>query len=140
MPEEPPPPSPETQPPGVGQRAGTGLAGESTRSMSAGGTPGNASPSALPGPALPISEIIGDFARGLQYGWQNAQLVHRDIKPGNIFLSHEGTVKLGDLGLAKLLDSSTTGLTQTGTMMGTPHYISPEQARGDREIDFRADI
>lgn len=85
--------------------------------------------------------IIADVARGLQFGWQSAHLVHRDIKPGNIFLATDGAVKLGDLGLAKsVLGATTTGLTQTGTMMGTPYYISPEQARGDKELDFRADI
>jgi hypothetical protein len=91
-------------------------------------------------PAPEALRIIADVARGLQYGWQSAHLVHRDIKPGNIFLAADGVVKLGDLGLAKSVLGNTTGLTQTGTMMGTPHYISPEQARGDREIDFRADI
>ena len=49
-------------------------------------------------------------------------------------------MKVGDLGLAKSLDGETTGLTQSGMMMGTPHYISPEQARADKAIDFRADI
>lgn len=79
-------------------------------------------------------------ARGLQCGWQTTQLIHRDIKPGNIYLATNGDVKLGDLGLAKSTLGNTTGLTQTGTMMGTPHYISPEQARADKNLDFRADI
>ncbi len=84
--------------------------------------------------------ICADVARALEHGWQRAQLIHRDIKPGNIFLSVQGDVKVGDLGLAKTTGGDTTGLTQTGTAMGTPHYISPEQAKGDRDIDFRADI
>ena len=84
--------------------------------------------------------ICVEVARGLEHGWQRAQLVHRDIKPGNIFLAAGGVVKVGDLGLAKLLDSQSTGLTQSGTMMGTPHYMSPEQGRGERAMDFRADI
>ena len=84
--------------------------------------------------------ITREVARGLEHAWRSAQLIHRDIKPANIFLAASGAVKLGDLGLAKSLESQTTGLTQTGTMMGTPHYLSPEQARGEREIDFRADI
>ncbi len=91
-------------------------------------------------PAAEALRITLDVARALEHGWQRAQLIHRDIKPGNIFLSEHGEVKLGDLGLAKSLGGETTGLTQTGSMMGTPHYISPEQARGDKDMDFRADI
>jgi serine/threonine protein kinase len=93
-----------------------------------------------PLPANEALRIIGDAARALEYGWQRAQLIHREIKPGNIFLSQSGDVKVGDLGLAKSLGGDTTGLTQTGTAMGTPHYISPEQARGDKDLDYRADI
>jgi Protein kinase domain/Sulfatase-modifying factor enzyme 1 len=91
-------------------------------------------------PPLEALRIVLDVARALEFGWRTAQLIHRDIKPGNIFLSIHGEVKLGDLGLAKIIGGETTGLTHTGTAMGTPHYISPEQARGDRDIDFRADI
>jgi serine/threonine protein kinase len=91
-------------------------------------------------PAPEALRICADVARGLEHAWQTAHLIHRDIKPANIFLSANGEVKIGDLGLAKSILGNTTGLTQTGTMMGTPHYISPEQARADREIDFRADI
>jgi formylglycine-generating enzyme required for sulfatase activity/serine/threonine protein kinase len=91
-------------------------------------------------PPLEALRIILDVAHALECGWGAAQLIHRDIKPGNIFLSINGEVKLGDLGLAKIVGAETTGLTQTGAAMGTPHYISPEQARGDRDLDFRADI
>ena len=92
---------------------------------------------------LSISEalhICADVARGLEYGWEKAHLVHRDIKPGNIFLSHDGAVKVGDLGLAKSMSGVTSGLTQTGTSLGTALYMSPEQVRGDRTFDFRSDI
>lgn len=81
-----------------------------------------------------------DVARGLQCGWDRAQLIHRDIKPSNIYLSEKGEVKLGDLGIAKSLAENTTGLTQTGAAIGTALYMSPEQARGEKSIDFRADI
>jgi serine/threonine protein kinase len=84
--------------------------------------------------------ICTEVARGLECGWERAHLIHRDIKPSNIYLSHGGEVKLGDLGLAKSLLSNTTGLTHTGTAMGTPHYMSPEQARGEKNLDHRADI
>ncbi len=79
-------------------------------------------------------------AQALQYGWNKARIIHRDIKPDNVFLSKTGEVKVGDLGLAKTVGGVTTSLTQTGMMMGSPHYISPEQARGESDIDFRADI
>jgi formylglycine-generating enzyme required for sulfatase activity len=80
------------------------------------------------------------IAQALQYAWNKAKIIHRDIKPANVFLSTAGEVKVGDLGLAKSVGQTGGDLTQTGTAMGSPHYISPEQARGVREVDFRADI
>jgi len=79
-------------------------------------------------------------AEALQYAWNKAKLVHRDIKPDNILISNDGDVKVADLGLAKTLQSGSTNFTQTGTVMGSPHYISPEQGRGDKDVDFRSDI
>ena len=66
-------------------------------------------------------------------------LIHRDIKPDNLMLTSKGEVKLVDLGIAKRVDED-QNLTQTGQAVGTPHYISPEQIRGLRDIDARADI
>jgi len=66
-------------------------------------------------------------------------LIHRDIKPDNLMLTSRGEVKLVDLGIAKRLDED-QAITQTGHSMGTPHYISPEQIRGQKDIDARADI
>jgi eukaryotic-like serine/threonine-protein kinase len=66
-------------------------------------------------------------------------LVHRDIKPDNLMLTKKGEVKLVDLGIAKRVDEDQS-LTATGQAVGTPHYISPEQIRGLRDIDARADI
>jgi serine/threonine-protein kinase len=69
-------------------------------------------------------------------------IVHRDIKPENVFMVSEGgnvTMKVLDFGISKLDGAAGTNLTKTGMVMGTPGYIAPEQARGDR-VDFRADI
>jgi serine/threonine-protein kinase len=66
-------------------------------------------------------------------------LVHRDIKPENVILTNAGEVKLVDLGIAKRMDEDKS-MTQTGTAIGTPDYIAPEQILGQRGIDGRADI
>src|SRR5450432_3921210 len=66
-------------------------------------------------------------------------IVHRDVKPENVFLAGpSATVKVLDFGISKVAETS-DGLTKTGTVMGTPDYMAPEQARGDR-VDARADI
>jgi tRNA A-37 threonylcarbamoyl transferase component Bud32 len=83
-------------------------------------------------------ELLAQCADGLQ-ALHEAGLVHRDIKPHNIFLDARGRPKLGDFGLARLADGADR-LTMTGTGMGTPAYMSPEQANGDPGIDIRADI
>ncbi len=67
-------------------------------------------------------------------------LIHRDIKPENVILTKQGDVKLADLGLARLTDDEKWGLSEAGMAIGTPYYISPEQVRGEINIDIRADI
>lgn len=67
-------------------------------------------------------------------------LIHRDIKPKNILLTKQGTAKLTDLGLARAVDDKQAAESEAGKAYGTPYYISPEQIRGDVDIDFRADI
>jgi serine/threonine protein kinase len=70
-------------------------------------------------------------AEGLAYAHENA-VVHRDIKPHNILLTPDGKTLLTDFGLAKMLDQEGEALTRTGDLVGTPSYMSPEQARGNR--------
>ena len=83
-------------------------------------------------------QIIRHACRALSIAHADG-IVHRDIKPDNLMLTSRGDVKLVDLGIAKRLDEDVS-LTQTGQAIGTPHYISPEQIRGQRDIDSRADI
>ncbi|MBI3725069.1 protein kinase [bacterium] len=83
-------------------------------------------------------KIIREIADALRYSSEKG-LIHRDVKPDNILLTKDGTPKLADLGLAKL-QGDTAGLTQAGIVMGTPHYMAPEQALGERDLDVRADL
>jgi serine/threonine protein kinase len=93
---------------------------------------------------LPVGlacECVRQAAEGLQHAFER-ELVHRDIKPGNLFLTREGIVKILDLGLARAsgpLDGQ-TNLTGTGVVLGTPEYIAPEQARDPRCADVRSDL
>jgi len=66
-------------------------------------------------------------------------LVHRDIKPGNVMVSSKGIVKVMDFGIARALQSGVTSMTQTGMVVGTPQYLSPEQALG-KSVDARSDL
>jgi len=82
-------------------------------------------------------EIILDVAKAIDY-MQAQGIVHRDIKPGNIFILKDGRVKVLDLGFAQPIGGPATG--EEETTSGTVQYMSPEQARGQRDIDVRADI
>ncbi len=89
---------------------------------------------------LPLEEalrITREVASALDYAHRN-RVVHRDIKPENILL-HEGNAMVADFGIGKAL-SGATAVTQTGLAIGTPAYMSPEQAGGEQEIDGRSDI
>ena len=89
-------------------------------------------------------EIVRQVCTALQFAHARG-VVHRDVKPENILLDRAGTVKIADFGLAKLgrgdrEEAAAGTLTGTRQAMGTPHYMAPEQARGTRDVDHRADI
>ncbi|MCY2964987.1 MAG: serine/threonine-protein kinase [Planctomycetota bacterium] len=85
------------------------------------------------------TRIIAECCRGLAAAHLEG-LIHRDLKPANILQTHDGIVKLADFGLAKSLDGDETSpLTRTGTVLGTPHYMSPEQCQGEA-LDARSDL
>ena len=90
-------------------------------------------------PQLPVdiaAIITLQVARALDYAHFRG-VIHRDIKPANIMVSRHGEVKLMDFGIAR--DDKLSDLTETGTGLGTPSYMSPEQILGDK-LDFRSDI
>jgi tetratricopeptide (TPR) repeat protein len=89
-----------------------------------------------PDEALRITRQVVD---ALDAAWEK-QIVHRDIKPSNVLLDRRGNARVADFGLAKATHiESDASLTQAGYMLGSPHYVAPEQARGE-SADFRADI
>ena len=83
-----------------------------------------------------VLRILREAASGLDYAHQK-RIVHRDIKPANIMLDNNGQVKITDFGIAKV--TSSEQFTMTGTIVGTPNYMSPEQVQGLPTVDGRSD-
>lgn len=91
--------------------------------------------------AMPLTEVLPIFAQVLdafEYA-HSKSIVHRDVKPSNIYVEPSKTVKILDFGIAKLLGSE-DDMTATGTQIGTPVYMSPEQVNTDKSLDHRSDI
>jgi len=84
-------------------------------------------------------EVIIQIARALDHAHSHG-LIHRDVKPKNIMITNEGVAKLADMGLARAAADAEAALAEAGRAYGTPYYISPEQIRGEVNIDFRSDI
>ncbi|MCU7825999.1 Stk1 family PASTA domain-containing Ser/Thr kinase [Kitasatospora sp. DSM 101779] len=94
-----------------------------------------------PGGTLPLDRALAVTAAvldALECSHRQG-LIHRDIKPANVMTTDDGTVKVMDFGIARALQSDATAMTRTGTVLGTPQYLSPEQAQG-RTADARSDL
>ena len=83
--------------------------------------------------------IVLQVAKALEHAHARG-FIHRDVKPKNIMITQDGVVKLADMGLAREVSDYETAEAEAGRAYGTPYYISPEQIRGEINIDFRADI
>ncbi len=91
---------------------------------------------------LPEEEALSvefHVALALRYAWEEHGFLHRDIKPANIMLDENGEIRLTDLGISKFVYEETSEA-HGHRILGTPHYMSPEQARGELHIDFRSDM
>ncbi|MFI1798366.1 protein kinase [Streptomyces sp. NPDC020379] len=82
--------------------------------------------------------IVSGVLEALAYSHQHG-IVHRDIKPANVIITNNGAVKVMDFGIARALHGAASTMTQTGMVMGTPQYLSPEQALG-KTVDARSDL
>jgi tRNA A-37 threonylcarbamoyl transferase component Bud32 len=85
-------------------------------------------------------KIALEVSYALKYVWEKHGILHRDIKPANIMITPENEVKLMDLGISKKMFDDDVELTAAGMMIGSPQYVSPEQAKALKDVDFRADM
>ncbi|MCM8529082.1 MAG: serine/threonine protein kinase [Lentisphaeraceae bacterium] len=92
--------------------------------------------------ALPEKEalaVVSTVADAMSYAWNDFRMIHRDIKPENVRISSRGDIMIMDFGLAKMR-SNEAEMNEEGLVIGTPDFMSPEQAEGRSDIDFRADM
>ena len=89
-----------------------------------------------PMPPRRVLELGLEVGRAIAFAHQQG-LVHRDVKPQNVLISSDGRAKVTDFGIARTVDA--VGVTETGTVLGTSHYVAPEQARGER-VDAQTDV
>jgi serine/threonine-protein kinase len=90
---------------------------------------------------LPVADallVVESVVEALDYAWQTAGLIHCDLKPENLMVEKDGTIKVADLGLSRTRDSESSE--SSDEVVGTPGYISPEQVEGERDLDCRTDI
>ncbi len=96
------------------------------------------------GGKLPVSDVlaVADQVLGVLEAAHKAGIVHRDIKPGNVFVTREGEIKVLDFGLARMRDAAVGGIpTASGIVLGTPSYLPPEQAQGRPQlVNERSDL
>jgi len=85
-----------------------------------------------------VARIAEGVANALRYAWEKFRIIHCDIKPDNVMIERTGSIKVADLGLARIIGQSAS--VESDVVLGTPNYSSPEQARGDNFLDFRSDI
>src|SRR5262249_31746551 len=88
--------------------------------------------------ARDLVALLAKVCRAVHYAHQHS-ILHRDLKPGNILLAADGTPYVTDFGLAKRVDAPSE-LTQSGALVGTPSYMPPEQARGQKKVTTAADV
>ena len=85
--------------------------------------------------------IALEVAKALRFAWEHGKIVHRDIKPSNIMINNEQEVRLLDFGIAKQTESDASAtVTAINTALGTPSFMSPEQYKNAKNVDFRSDI
>lgn len=87
-----------------------------------------------------LMQMTSTLCDALDYAWNKAKILHRNIRPESILVSSSGTPMLADFGMAKSLAEGARDLTMAGYTIGNPEYMSPEQVKGEGDLDCRSDI